>query len=450
MPILQWAPPPMTPPPTPPLLLLLLHRRPQSRAPLRALSSFTMAPACSPSSIWISPKMKAIYWNEKLCYICRRGQRCSFKRRKLFEHCLVSVQIGCFYFAKLGVIKMETSDPRANLRPAALPTALLLIAYAMSTALSLELHFYRSSCPRAEAIVKSVVTKHFQKDPSIPAGLLRLHFHDCFIRGCDASVLLDSTDDNIAEKEAPPNLTLRAFDVIDDIKDALERECRGVVSCADVLALATRDGVSLSGGAAYALPTGRRDGTVSTMSEVHIPGPDFSVQAALAAFQTINLDLVDLATLLGSHGVGFCHCGFFVSRLYNFLNTSLPDPNMGTSTLNALRQKCPPRLLLLNNLSQDTTVFMNQDTSTPFALDTSFYRGLLDGKATLQLDQELAFTDVTNRLAVRYIQRPKAFIKQFSRSMVKLGMTGVLSGQEGEVRLNCRRVNGVASNKLKA
>ena len=124
-------------------------------------------------------------------------------------------------------------------------------------------------------------------------------------QGCDASVLLDSTDDNIAEKEAPPNLTLRTFDVIDDIKAELEKECRGVVSCADILAIATRDGVALSGGAAYALPTGRRDGTVSRMSDVHLPGPSISVQAALAAFQTINLDLVDLTTLLGKFLIRF-------------------------------------------------------------------------------------------------------------------------------------------------
>lgn len=88
--------------------------------------------------------------------------------------------------------------------------------------------------------------------------------------------------------------------MIDDIKAEHEKECRGLVSCAaDVLALATRNGVALSGGAAYALPTGRRDGTVSTMPDVHLPGPSFSVQAALAAFQSINLDLVDLTTLLG-------------------------------------------------------------------------------------------------------------------------------------------------------
>jgi peroxidase len=42
--------------------------------------------------------------------------------------------------------------------------------------------FYSSSCPRAEAIVRSTVEAHFNRDPTIAAGLLRLHFHDCFVQ----------------------------------------------------------------------------------------------------------------------------------------------------------------------------------------------------------------------------------------------------------------------------
>ena len=65
------------------------------------------------------------------------------------------------------------------------------------------------------------------------------------VQGCDASVLIDSSEDNIAEKDAVPNLTLREFDLIDDIKSLLENKCKGNVSCADILALATRDAVVL-------------------------------------------------------------------------------------------------------------------------------------------------------------------------------------------------------------
>lgn len=44
-----------------------------------------------------------------------------------------------------------------------------------------------------------------------------------------------------AEKNAPPNLSLEDFDVIDNLKAALEKECPGIVSCSDVLALVARD-----------------------------------------------------------------------------------------------------------------------------------------------------------------------------------------------------------------
>lgn len=47
------------------------------------------------------------------------------------------------------------------------------------------------------------------------------------------------------EKQVVPNKTLRGFDEIDRIKEEIERVCLGVVSCADIISLATRDGIVL-------------------------------------------------------------------------------------------------------------------------------------------------------------------------------------------------------------
>ncbi|KAL5770222.1 hypothetical protein ACOSP7_014376 [Xanthoceras sorbifolium] len=117
----------------------------------------------------------------------------------------------------------------------------------------LRVGFYSSTCPRAESIIVEVVRRRFTTDKSITAALLRMHFHDCFVRGCDASILLDSTSQKQSEKDAGPNLTVRGYVLIDEAKKALEAACPSAVSCADIITLATRDAAFLAGGVNYAV-----------------------------------------------------------------------------------------------------------------------------------------------------------------------------------------------------
>lgn len=64
------------------------------------------------------------------------------------------------------------------------------------------------------------------------------------LQGCDASVLLDDTSSFTGEKTAGANVnSLRGFEVIDDIKTQVESACPGIVSCADIVAVAARDSV---------------------------------------------------------------------------------------------------------------------------------------------------------------------------------------------------------------
>lgn len=102
--------------------------------------------------------------------------------------------------------------------------------------------FYSTTCPNVETIVRSTVNSHFQSDPTVAPALLRLHFHDCFVHGCDASILIDGSN---TEKTFLFNQGLRGYEVINDAKQQVEAACPGVVSCADILALAARDSVVL-------------------------------------------------------------------------------------------------------------------------------------------------------------------------------------------------------------
>ncbi|XBI48767.1 hypothetical protein VPH35_112440 [Triticum aestivum] len=66
--------------------------------------------------------------------------------------------------------------------------------------------YYQTKCHNAEKIVREVVEEAAKADPGISAALIRLFFHDCFVRGCDASVLLDNTTANPqTEKFGIPN-----------------------------------------------------------------------------------------------------------------------------------------------------------------------------------------------------------------------------------------------------
>lgn len=69
------------------------------------------------------------------------------------------------------------------------------------------------------------------------------------MQGCDASILIATNPGNkiLAEKDAEDNKDLRTegFDTITRAKTLVESKCPGVVSCADILAIAARDFVHL-------------------------------------------------------------------------------------------------------------------------------------------------------------------------------------------------------------
>ncbi|KAK2641405.1 hypothetical protein Ddye_023168 [Dipteronia dyeriana] len=125
--------------------------------------------------------------------------------------------------------------------------------------------FYADTCTSVSCIVRGVIEKTQRNDPGVGAKLIRLHLHDCFVDGCDGSNLLnDSKADGIEnEKRALPNLSARGFEVVDEIKTALENVCPGIVSCADILAIAAQISVSLDGGPSWEVELGRRDSRVA-------------------------------------------------------------------------------------------------------------------------------------------------------------------------------------------
>lgn len=58
----------------------------------------------------------------------------------------------------------------------------ILIFSIISPGNALSLNYYKETCPDVDSIVRDAVKKAAMKDKTVPAALLRMHFHDCFIR----------------------------------------------------------------------------------------------------------------------------------------------------------------------------------------------------------------------------------------------------------------------------
>ncbi|XP_062148609.1 peroxidase 25 [Alnus glutinosa] len=296
--------------------------------------------------------------------------------------------------------------------------------------------FYSSSCPRAEAIVRSTVEAHFNRDPTIAAGLLRLHFHDCFVQGCDGSVLITGSS---AERNAAPNLGLRGFEVIDDAKSQLEALCPGVVSCADILALAARDSVDLSDGPSWSVPTGRRDGRVSLSSQAsNLPSPLDTIAVQRQKFADKGLDDHDLVTLVGAHTIGQTDCLFFRYRLYNFTATGNSDPTINQAFLPQLKALCP------KDGDGSKRVALDKDSQTKF--DVSFFKNLRDGNAILESDQRLWGDTATSSVVQNYAGSVRGLLGirfdiDFPKAMIKMSSIEVKTDTNGETRKVCSKFN---------
>ncbi|CAN6206255.1 unnamed protein product [Urochloa humidicola] len=297
--------------------------------------------------------------------------------------------------------------------------------------------FYDHACPNAEAIVRGVVKKAVEQNPGVGAGLIRMLFHDCFVQGCDASVLLDPTAANAQpEKLSPPNNpSLRGFEVIDAAKAALEAACPGNVSCADIVAFAGRDASAvLSGGRVdFAMPAGRRDGRVSSANDAlnFLPPPFFNLSELTASFAAKGLDADDLVVLSGAHTVGRSHCSSFVND--GRLNASTSDMNPALAA--QLRQECPAS----PNATDDPTVV--QDVVTPARLDNQYYKNVLNRNVLFTSDAALLKSGQTAAAVVLNAFVPGAWEQKFAKAMVKMASIEVKTGTSGEIRTNCRIVN---------
>lgn len=302
--------------------------------------------------------------------------------------------------------------------------------------------FYNTTCPNASNIILGVLQNAFNSDIRIAASLIRLHFHDCFVNGCDGSLLLDNVaNDTSIDSEKfslANNNSARGFEVVDAMKTALESACPGIVSCADILAIASEQSVNLSGGPSWTVPLGRRDGRTAnrSLADQNLPTPFQTLDLLKGRFRNVGLnDNTDLVALSGAHTFGRAQCQFFSQRLFNFNGTGNPDPTLNATLLAQLQQLCPQ--------GGNGSVLTNLDLSTPDGFDNDYFSNLQANNGLLQSDQELFSTPGADTIPIvnNFSSNETAFFESFAVSMIRMGNLSLLTGTQGEIRSNCRRVN---------
>ncbi|KAJ9171040.1 hypothetical protein P3X46_019091 [Hevea brasiliensis] len=289
----------------------------------------------------------------------------------------------------------------------------------------LSMDYYFMSCPFAEQIVKNTVTRALQADPTLAAGLVRMHFHDCFIEGCDGSILIDSTKDNTAEKDSPANLSLRGYEVIDDAKEELENQCPGIVSCADILAMAARDAVFWTGGPVYDIPKGRKDGRRSKIEDtINLPFPTFNASELIRQFGQHGFSAQEMVALSGAHTLGVARCASFKNRLNG------GDPSVDSEFAKTMSKTCS---------GGDNAEQPFDPTRNTF---DNFYYNALQRKSGLLFSDQTLFTSPRTRAIVNgYAFNQAMFFFDFQQAMLKMSMLDVKEGSKGEVRESCRKIN---------
>ena len=130
--------------------------------------------------------------------------------------------------------------------------------------------------------------------------------------------------------------------------------------------------------------------------------------------------------LSGTHTIGKAQCSKFRDRIYNETNI---DATFATSK----QAICP-------SSGGDENLSDLDGTTTDF--DNVYFTNLIEKKGLLHSDQQLYNGNSTDSMVETYSNDSTTFFTDVASAMVKMGNLSPLTGTDGEIRTNCRAING--------
>uniref|UniRef100_A0A453HNR4 Plant heme peroxidase family profile domain-containing protein n=1 Tax=Aegilops tauschii subsp. strangulata TaxID=200361 RepID=A0A453HNR4_AEGTS len=130
----------------------------------------------------------------------------------------------------------------------------------------------------------------------------------------------------------------------------------------------------------------------------------------------------------GAHTIGQARCTFFRDHIYN-------DTNIDSGFARSRQSGCP------RTAGSGDNNLAPLDLQTPTTFENDYYKNLVQKRGILHSDQELFNGGAADALVRQYIGSQSTFFKDFVVGMVKMGDITPLTGSNGQIRKNCRRIN---------
>ncbi|XP_027190275.1 peroxidase 4-like isoform X2 [Cicer arietinum] len=231
-------------------------------------------------------------------------------------------------------------------------------------------------------------------------------------------------DENFYCKKCP-----NVFDTVETVvKSAVSKEQR---IGASLLRLFFHDCFVDLGGPFWNVKVGRRDSRTANFIAANtgvLPSPASNLTKLISTFKAQGLSVKDMVALSGAHTIGEARCTSFRNHIYN-------ENNIDSTFAKIRQRKCP------STVGTGDNNLANLDLQTPTHFDNNYYKNLIIKKGLLHSDQELFNGGSTDSLVQTYTQNEKAFDSDFVAAMIKMGNNKPLTGGQGEIRKNCRRLN---------